>query len=46
VPGPLPGGMPVLQLLPATGPAKAWDDLRSEPTLHDGFFYARLDKSR
>jgi len=46
VPGPLPGGMPVRQLLPATGPAKAWDDLRSEPTLHDGFFYARLDKSR
>ena len=46
VPGPLPGGMPVLQLLPATGPAEAWDDLRSEPTLHDGFFYARLDKSR
>jgi hypothetical protein len=38
--------MPVLQLLPATGPAEAWDDLRFEPTLHDGFFYARLDKSR
>ena len=46
VPDPLPGGTPAVQLLPATGSAAAWDGQRTEPTLHDGFFYARLEKSR
>ncbi|HQR69780.1 MAG TPA: 16S rRNA (cytosine(967)-C(5))-methyltransferase RsmB [Burkholderiaceae bacterium] len=43
---PLPGGLTAVQLLPATGPAAAWDGQRSTPTLHDGFFYARFKKSR
>jgi 16S rRNA (cytosine967-C5)-methyltransferase len=46
VPDPLPGGTPAVQLLPATGAAVAWDGQRPEPTMHDGFFYARLEKSR
>jgi len=33
-------------LLPATGPAEDWDEARPWPTLHDGFFYALLEKSR
>ena len=45
-PGPLPGGAPSVQLLPVTGPGEAWDTDRSKPTIHDGFFYARLDKSQ
>jgi 16S rRNA (cytosine967-C5)-methyltransferase len=43
---PLPGGAPTVQMMPATGPAEAWDETRPWPTLHDGFFYARLVKSR
>jgi 16S rRNA (cytosine967-C5)-methyltransferase len=44
--GPLPGGAPAVQLLPAAWLAGAWDPERPWPTLHDGFFYALLEKSR
>jgi 16S rRNA (cytosine967-C5)-methyltransferase len=46
VPDLLPGGTPAVQLLPATESSESWDEGRHWPTLHDGFFYARLKKSR
>jgi 16S rRNA (cytosine967-C5)-methyltransferase len=42
----LPGGAPSVQLLPARESAGSWDERATWPTLHDGFFYARLEKSR
>jgi 16S rRNA (cytosine967-C5)-methyltransferase len=43
---PLPGGAPLLQLLPTAPTAIGWTADQSLPTVHDGFFYARLEKSR
>lgn len=40
----LPGGDPHAQLLPSALPAPAWDASFPWPTLHDGFYYALLDK--
>jgi 16S rRNA (cytosine967-C5)-methyltransferase len=43
---PLPGGSPTVRLLPIAPGAEAWEAGRPWPTLHDGFFYALLEKSR
>ena len=43
---PLPGGTPLVQLLPTAPVAVDWRADQPWPTLHDGFFYARLEKSR
>lgn len=43
---PLPGGSPTVRLLPAAPGSVAWETGRPWPTLHDGFFYALLEKSR
>jgi len=43
---PLPGGSPMVQLLPSASGPGAWDAGQPWPTLHDGFFYALLEKSR
>jgi 16S rRNA (cytosine967-C5)-methyltransferase len=42
----LPGGSPTVRLLPAAPGSAAWEAGRPWPTLHDGFFYALLEKSR
>jgi 16S rRNA (cytosine967-C5)-methyltransferase len=42
----LPGGMPFVQLLPSVATGSTWDAGRPWPTIHDGFFYALLEKSR
>jgi 16S rRNA (cytosine967-C5)-methyltransferase len=43
---PLPGGSPMVLLLPSASGPMAWDTGQPWPTLHDGFFYALLEKSR
>jgi 16S rRNA (cytosine967-C5)-methyltransferase len=43
---PLPGGTPLVQLLPTAPTAIGWTADQPWPTVHDGFFYARLEKSR
>jgi len=43
---PLPGGAPLVQMLPTAPMATGWTADRTLPTVHDGFFYARLEKSR
>jgi 16S rRNA (cytosine967-C5)-methyltransferase len=43
---PLPGGAPFVQLLPSAAAGAIWDAGRPWPTIHDGFFYALLEKSR
>ncbi len=43
---PLPPGSPCVQLAPAPAVAPAWDGVSALPTLHDGFFYALLQKTR
>jgi 16S rRNA (cytosine967-C5)-methyltransferase len=43
---PLPAGSPDVLLMPSALPAAVWNDALAWPTLHDGFFYARLDKLR
>ncbi|HJW51541.1 MAG TPA: 16S rRNA (cytosine(967)-C(5))-methyltransferase RsmB [Burkholderiaceae bacterium] len=41
----LPGGKPSALLLPTAATAGRWRDGFEWPTLHDGFFYASLEKS-
>jgi 16S rRNA (cytosine967-C5)-methyltransferase len=43
---PLPAGSPSVQLVPTPATAPAWDGVSALPTLHDGFFYALLQKTR
>lgn len=43
---PLPAGSPRVQLVPTPVMAPAWDGVSTLPTLHDGFFYALLQKTR
>jgi len=43
---PLPAGSPSVQLIPAPLAAPLWDGRSTLPTLHDGFFYALLEKTR
>jgi 16S rRNA (cytosine967-C5)-methyltransferase len=43
---PLPGGSPAVSLVPVAPGSVAWEPGRPWPTLHDGFFYALLEKSR
>ena len=43
---PLPAGSPHVQLVPTPAVAPAWDGTSSIPTLHDGFFFAQLEKTR
>jgi 16S rRNA (cytosine967-C5)-methyltransferase len=43
---PLPAGSPCVQLVPTPAVAPAWDGVSALPTLHDGFFYALLQKTR
>jgi 16S rRNA (cytosine967-C5)-methyltransferase len=43
---PLPGGSTRVQLVPTPAVAPAWDGVSALPTLHDGFFYALLQKTR
>jgi 16S rRNA (cytosine967-C5)-methyltransferase len=42
---PLPGGAPLAHLLPTAPAAEGWTAGQPRPTVHDGFFYARLEKS-
>ena len=41
----LPGGMPNALLMPTAATAERWHDGFEWPTLHDGFFFANLEKS-
>lgn len=41
----LPGGMPNALLMPTAVTAERWHDGFEWPTLHDGFFFANLEKS-
>ena len=43
---PLPAGSPRVQLAPTPAVAPAWDGVSALPTVHDGFFYALLQKTR
>jgi len=43
---PLPTGAPSVQLVPTPAVAPAWDGVSALPTLHDGFFYALLQKTQ
>ena len=43
---PLPAGSPRVQLVPTPAEAPAWDGASALPTLHDGFFFALLQKTR
>jgi 16S rRNA (cytosine967-C5)-methyltransferase len=43
---PLPGGSPVVELLPTAAGAATWSEGQAWPTMHDGFTYALLEKSR
>jgi 16S rRNA (cytosine967-C5)-methyltransferase len=43
---PLPAGSPSLQLTPTPAAAPAWDGASALPTVHDGFFFALLEKTR
>ena len=42
---PLPGGSPAVQLLPTPATEETWAG-QAWPTVHDGFFYALLEKPR
>jgi 16S rRNA (cytosine967-C5)-methyltransferase len=42
---PLPAGPPRVQLVPTPAVAPAWDGVSALPTVHDGFFYALLQKT-
>jgi 16S rRNA (cytosine967-C5)-methyltransferase len=42
---PLPAGSPSLQLAPTPAAAPAWDGASVLPTVHDGFFFALLEKT-
>ncbi|HTN49480.1 MAG TPA: 16S rRNA (cytosine(967)-C(5))-methyltransferase RsmB [Burkholderiaceae bacterium] len=46
VPRALPGGASSVQLLPTATGGERWVEGSMWPTLHDGFFYASLEKSR
>jgi 16S rRNA (cytosine967-C5)-methyltransferase len=43
---PLPAGSHSLQLVPTPAAAPAWDGASALPTVHDGFFFALLEKIR
>jgi 16S rRNA (cytosine967-C5)-methyltransferase len=43
---PLPAGSHSLQLVPTPAAASAWDGVSALPTVHDGFFFALLEKTR
>jgi 16S rRNA (cytosine967-C5)-methyltransferase len=43
---PLPAGSPSLQLTPTPAAAPAWDGASALPTVHDGFFFALLEKTQ
>ena len=43
---PLPAGSPSLQLMPTAAAAPAWDGASALPTVHDGFFFALLEKTQ
>jgi len=43
---PLPAGSPHVQLVPTPAAAPAWDGVSALPTVHDGFFFALLQKTR
>lgn len=42
----LPAGPPRVQLTPTPAAGPAWDGASALPTVHDGFFYALLEKTR
>ncbi|HEX5640214.1 MAG TPA: 16S rRNA (cytosine(967)-C(5))-methyltransferase RsmB [Burkholderiaceae bacterium] len=42
---PLPAGSPRVQLVPTPAAAPAWDGVSALPTVHDGFFFALLQKT-
>lgn len=42
---PLPAGSPRVQLVPTPAAAPAWDGASALPTVHDGFFFALLQKT-
>ncbi|MGB2816258.1 MAG: 16S rRNA (cytosine(967)-C(5))-methyltransferase RsmB [Burkholderiaceae bacterium] len=42
---PLPAGSPCAQLVPTPAAAPAWDGASALPTVHDGFFFALLQKT-
>jgi len=42
----LPAGSPCVQLVPTPAVAPAWDGVSALPTLHDGFFFALLQKTQ
>jgi 16S rRNA (cytosine967-C5)-methyltransferase len=42
---PLPAGSPRVQLVPTPAAGPAWDGASALPTVHDGFFYALLQKT-
>jgi 16S rRNA (cytosine967-C5)-methyltransferase len=43
---PLPAGSSQVRLVPTPALAPAWDGVSTLPTLHDGFFFAQLEKTR
>jgi 16S rRNA (cytosine967-C5)-methyltransferase len=43
---PLPAGSPHVQLTPTPAAGPAWDGATALPTVHDGFFFASLEKTR
>jgi 16S rRNA (cytosine967-C5)-methyltransferase len=43
---PLPAGSPRVQLVPTPAAGPAWDGAAALPTVHDGFFFALLEKTR
>jgi 16S rRNA (cytosine967-C5)-methyltransferase len=43
---PLPTGSARVQLTPIRAAAPAWDGASALPTVHDGFFFALLEKTR
>lgn len=42
---PLPAGSPRVQLVPTPAAGPAWDGASALPTVHDGFFFALLQKT-
>lgn len=43
---PLPAGLHTVQLVPTPAAGPAWDGASALPTVHDGFFFALLEKTR
>ena len=43
---PLPAGSPCVQLTPTPAAAPVWNGASALPTVHDGFFFALLEKTR